>query len=216
IHICRKRMIKALDEEICKSKKIVGFDVLEAEEFKNLKFKKAMNSVLPNNFDNGKYNLTKNIANFNVSIEINSFTIAVTLTDFRVDPGKTIDKIFDSKGKLGLSKIVINKGQLIKIVNKRKDGEQKYLLTQKWSDWIDYWAVDFEYDLNQSNQDMNNSTKSTVFESMWRSFRTPKKRSIKLTSAFWTYNYPGNYKIAVQVVDIFGNEMLKIFNVSIC
>lgn len=43
------------------------------------------------------------------------------------------------------SKVVIEDGQIIK-VEKDKDGIiTRILLTKNWFDWIDYWAIDFDY-----------------------------------------------------------------------
>ncbi len=45
------------------------------------------------------------------------------------------------------SKIVVERGQIVK-VSKDKDGiVRREVLTQNWTDRIDYWAVDFIFDL---------------------------------------------------------------------
>ncbi|MBA3936964.1 MAG: site-specific DNA-methyltransferase [Planctomycetes bacterium] len=47
--------------------------------------------------------------------------------------------------KEGKSTVVCEAGKLIK-VSKDKDGVvTKETLTKKWTDWVDYWAVDFDY-----------------------------------------------------------------------
>ena len=53
-----------------------------------------------------------------------------------------------------------------------------------------------------------------IFENEWQSFRTKKDRSLELTSATtkWT---TGRRKIAVKVVDIFGNDTMTIVEVSV-
>ena len=44
------------------------------------------------------------------------------------------------------SKIVVEKGQIVK-VSKDKDGiVTREQLTKGWTDWIDYWAVDFNFE----------------------------------------------------------------------
>ncbi len=53
-----------------------------------------------------------------------------------------------------------------------------------------------------------------VFENEWQSFRTKKDRSIELKSAFHECQ-PGRRKIAVKVVDIFGNDTMKVIEVTI-
>ena len=53
-----------------------------------------------------------------------------------------------------------------------------------------------------------------VFENEWQSFRTKKDRSLELTSAFMEC-VTGRRKVAVKVVDIFGNDTMKIIEVSV-
>ena len=53
-----------------------------------------------------------------------------------------------------------------------------------------------------------------VFENEWQSFRTRKDRSLELTSLFHECT-PGRRKIAVKVVDIFGNDTMKVIEVSV-
>ena len=53
-----------------------------------------------------------------------------------------------------------------------------------------------------------------VFENEWQSFRTKKDRSLELKSA-WHECTPGRYKVAVKVVDIFGNDTMKIIDVGV-
>ena len=53
-----------------------------------------------------------------------------------------------------------------------------------------------------------------VFESEWQSFRTKKNHSLELTSIERKCQ-PGPRKIAVKVVDIFGNDTMKIVEVVV-
>lgn len=62
-----------------------------------------------------------------------------------------------------------------------------------WSDCIDYWAVDWEYD-------------GTCFVNRWQSFRTPVKRSLALETPVHEYDSGGPHQIFIKVVDILGNE----------
>jgi adenine-specific DNA-methyltransferase len=61
-------------------------------------------------------------------------------------------------------------------------------------DFIDFWAVDFDYQDGQP------------FEHHWQDYRTRKDRSLKTTSdaGFKKYPKPGNYTACVKVVDVFG------------
>ena len=53
-----------------------------------------------------------------------------------------------------------------------------------------------------------------IFDNEWQEFRTKKKRNLELVSA--PKELPkGNYKVAVKVVDIFGNDTTRIIEVKI-
>ena len=53
-----------------------------------------------------------------------------------------------------------------------------------------------------------------VFENEWQSFRTKKDRKLELTSAVKECA-KGRLKIAVKVVDIFGNDTMTIVEVNV-
>ncbi len=89
-------------------------------------------------------------------------------------------------------------GQLIK-VSKNNDGiVTKDVLTKQWTDWVDYWAVDFNYesrreiikvaknlgvegglpgiaDVNEFIEFEERWTGSYIFQNEWQGFRTRKK-----------------------------------------
>ncbi len=65
-----------------------------------------------------------------------------------------------------------------------------------FSDWIDYWAIDYD-------------RKDRYFTNMWISFRTPKKRRLKLTSEPHVYQKPGIFNLSVKMIDIFGTQIVK-------
>ena len=71
-----------------------------------------------------------------------------------------------------------------------------------YEDWIDYWAIDFNYD-------------GKIFNNMFTSFRTPKKREIALKSIPFLYEKKGSFDLSVKSVDIFGIETVKSFNIEI-
>ncbi len=52
-----------------------------------------------------------------------------------------------------------------------------------------------------------------IFENEWQSFRTKKDRSLELKSVAHEVP-PGRRKIAVKVVDIFGNDTMTILSVT--
>ena len=68
----------------------------------------------------------------------------------------------------------------------------------KWSDYIDYWAVDWDF-------------RNDTFMQGWVAYRTRKDRSLPLTSDPHTYEKRGKYRILVKVIDIFGNDTSQVF-----
>jgi len=74
-------------------------------------------------------------------------------------------------------------------------------LIKKWTDWIDYWAVDFDF-------------KNDTFNNGWVSYRTKKDRTLNL-KATHTYNKPGRYKIFIKIIDIFGIDTSQIYEVEV-
>jgi len=154
----------------------------------------------------------------------NAKEVAIELTDFSVfynqdDTGKVEEKL-----KSGGSKIVIENGQIIKISkDKQTDIIKKEVLIKKWTDWIDYWSVDFDFESKKeivrvidekTGEEKEEWTGSYIFENEWQSFRTKKDRSLELTSAFKEVQ-KSKMKIAVKVIDIFGNDTTKVIDINI-
>ncbi len=149
--------------------------------------------------------------------------VAVELTDFSVYYSQdTMDNAAASLD-VGRNKIVVENGKIIK-VSKDKDGVcTRDVLTKKWTDWIDYWSVDFDFEhkreivrvKNEATGEMEEVwTGDFIFENEWQSFRTKKDRSLELKTPFHEC-LPRRYKIAVKVVDIFGNDTMKIIDVNV-
>ncbi|SBW19020.1 site-specific DNA-methyltransferase [Protofrankia symbiont of Coriaria ruscifolia] len=65
-----------------------------------------------------------------------------------------------------------------------------------WSDYVDYWAVDFTY---------GSGGDTDTFRNAWQSFRTYARRTLELTAEH-TYDGPGSHTVLVKVVDVFGND----------
>jgi adenine-specific DNA-methyltransferase len=71
-----------------------------------------------------------------------------------------------------------------------------------WSDYIDYWAVDWEF-------------QNDTFMQGWAAYRTRKDRKLPLVSGIHPYEEAGNHRILVRVIDIFGNETKQAFEVEV-
>ena len=123
--------------------------------------------------------------------------------------------------KNGASKVTVEVGQVVKVSKDKHGRVTREVLTKKWSDWIDYWAVDFDFERRQEIiriEDGNGTerevwTGNCIFENEWQAFRTRKDRTLELASAPHTYSRPGRYKIAVKVIDIFGIDTTKVVEV---
>jgi DNA modification methylase len=70
-----------------------------------------------------------------------------------------------------------------------------------WSQWIDYWAVDWD-------------NKGDTFHNQWQAFRTRKEPKLPLSAAH-TYAEPGEYRVVVKVIDILGNDTTKTVKVKV-
>ncbi len=150
-------------------------------------------------------------------------SVAVKLTDFSVFYSQDSIAHAEAALKNKSSKIVVEKGQIVK-VSKDKDGiVKREVLTQNWTDWIDYWAVDYNFENKREIVRVKNEesgeweevwTGEYIFENEWQSFRTKRDRALELQSVFHECS-PGRSKIAVKVVDIFGNDTMTIIDIQI-
>jgi DNA modification methylase len=73
---------------------------------------------------------------------------------------------------------------------------------KKWSDYVDYWAVDWDF-------------RNDTFMQGWVAYRTRKERKLPLVSDSHTYDKPGNYRVLVKAIDIFGNDTSQAFDVEV-
>ena len=138
--------------------------------------------------------------------------------------------------------MVCDDGQLYKL-SKSKDGVlTRERLTKRWTDWVDYWAVDFDY---MSRKEMikvrvdagldglpspqpspaggrggdsrfeERWSGGYIFENEWQSFRTRQVRELELSTAEHVYAQAGRYTVAVKVIDIFGNDTMTLVPVNV-
>ena len=49
----------------------------------------------------------------------------------------------------------------------------------------------------------------------WVTYRTRRDRTLALSSDPHTYEQPGQYRVEVKVVDIFGNDTSQVFEVEV-
>lgn len=152
--------------------------------------------------------------------------VAVSLTNFGVSYRQEDVEALTAAMKAG-SRVTVDGGQVVKIM-KAKSGEvTREVLTKSWMDWIDYWAVDFDYasrpetivvteaDASGCMVERPQWTGGYIFENEWQAFRTRKDRALELISATHDYSRAGRYRIAVKVIDIFGNDTTKVIGVEV-
>ena len=149
--------------------------------------------------------------------------IQIELIDYSVGYQQDgIDSTDKNLGKSGV-KIVIENGQIIKLFKNKEGIITRTLLTKHWSDWIDYWSIDWDFSNRKEIVNIKNKitgeletiwTGDYIFENEWQSYRTKKNRTIELKSIPYELSV-GTKKIAIKVVDIFGNDTMKIVEVKI-
>jgi hypothetical protein len=83
--------------------------------------------------------------------------------------------------------------------------------------------VDFDFESKREivrvkNEDSGEAeerwTGDYIFENEWQSFRTKKDRKLELKSVAQECT-SGRRKVAVKVVDIFGNDTMKVIEVTV-
>jgi site-specific DNA-methyltransferase (adenine-specific)/adenine-specific DNA-methyltransferase len=173
----------------------------------------------------------------------NKLAISIELTDFSVYYSQGAADAAIAALKEGKGEVICEQGQLYK-VSKSKDGVvKKEKLTKHWTDWVDYWAVDFDYtsrkeiikvpvgtglsgvaslpgfELPQRELAIpafeERWTGGYIFENEWQSFRTRQNRDLELTTVAHTYERAGRYAVAVKVIDIFGNDTMTLVPVNV-
>jgi len=167
------------------------------------------------------------------------FTLSIELTDFSVYYTQGAMDAAIASLKEGKSEVVCEQGQLIKVRKDKQGVVTRERLTRHWTDWVDYWAVDFDYmareEIIKVARDMGIEenlpgmrpvqgslveyeerwTGGYIFENEWQSFRTRQNRKLELTTAPHTYTKPGRYTVAVKVIDIFGNDTMTLVPVTV-
>ncbi|HMV59307.1 MAG TPA: hypothetical protein PKD38_19095, partial [Nitrospira sp.] len=173
----------------------------------------------------------------------NKFAVSIELTDFSVYYTQGAAEAAIAAMKEGKSEVMCEQGQLYKVSKSKEGIVKKERLTKHWTDWVDYWAVDFDYMSRKeiikvpvgSGLDPVASlpgfeppqgemalpvfeerwTGGYIFENEWQSFRTRQNRDLELTTALHTYDRPGRYTVAIKVIDIFGNDTMTLVAVNV-
>ncbi len=147
--------------------------------------------------------------------------ISVELTDFAVFYNEE-NFLINDKLRPGKSKVVVENGQIIEKKKNKQGIIDESLLTKNWVDWIDYWSVDFNYESKKEFIKIYNKdglveekwTGNFVFENEWQAFRGKENKNILELKTSYKFMDIKKTKIAVKVIDIFGNDTMKVFEVD--
>ena len=175
IHIVKKRLLDIANSNSLIKKKTKfnkGF-----QPFKTLQTKTPINKPeIPQDF------LRKKIQN---SIEFNNLEKPEFTIDIKIKSNEVIIELRD---------YIIPYVDLI--------SEKVKAQVKSFSDWIDFWAINFNH-------------VPEIFNTEWVSFRTPKNRELKLISSPFIYKISGNYTISIKVIDILGTESIQNYEIRI-
>ncbi|GAB3637472.1 hypothetical protein GCM10027422_30620 [Hymenobacter arcticus] len=80
--------------------------------------------------------------------------------------------------------------------------EQARQAISHWSQYVDYWAVDWDF-------------RGDTFHNQWQSYRTRRQPQLALETPAHQYTQPGTYRVMVKVIDILGNDTTKQFDLEI-
>ena len=154
--------------------------------------------------------------------EVISRVLKVTLTDFGVFYRQEDADEAAAELRSGNAKVIVDQGQVVRVSKDKKGVISKENLTANWHDWIDYWAVDFDFasqpeviSILENGKEIKKRTGKFIFENEWQSFRTKADRGLELNSSPFTYAEPGNYSVAVKIIDIFGNDTTRVFKIKV-
>lgn len=161
------------------------------------------------------------VAYLNTREKVKGRSITIELTDFVTHYTQDDIEELQQSMRKG-SKVVIDDGQIIKIEKDKGGIITRTVLTKNWFDWIDYWAIDFNYEDKKEIIKVKNGigeieeiwTGNYLFENEWQSFRTQKNQNIEFTSITHEYKISGKYKVMVKVVDILGIDTSKIIEIK--
>lgn len=150
-------------------------------------------------------------------------TLSIELLDFATFYNLDNSERIEENLKNGKSEVVVSDGNIIKISKDKNGIISKEVLTKKWSDWVDYWSVDFDFEnrkelirvqSEESDEWKELWTGDYIFDNEWQSFRTKENRELELVTSPKEITSQRT-KVAVKVVDIFGNDTMKIIDVKL-
>lgn len=163
------------------------------------------------------------LAFIDIQAETEALTATVSIRDFGVFYGQEEAAQTTASMRNGSSRVVVENGQVVRVTKDKEGNVAREQLTKQWSDWIDYWSIDFDFGdrpevvqmIDSEGNPQERRTGGYIFENEWQAYRTKRDRTLQLKSAPHTYPKPGTYKIAVKVIDIYGNDTTKVVEVTV-
>ena len=141
------------------------------------------------------------VAYLNAKVKTKGKSITVELSDFVTH--YTQDDIEEVQQSMRAgSKVIIEGGQIIKVEKDKNGIIKRTILTENWYDWIDYWAIDFNYEdkkeiikvKNDKGETEEKWTGNYLFENEWQSFRTKKNPALNLQVSLMNIRKQENIK----------------------
>jgi hypothetical protein len=86
------------------------------------------------------------VAYIEIQPRVKARSVTVTLKDFAVYYRQDALNALAASLKNGASKVTVDGGQVVKVAKDKKGIVTREVLTKSWTDWIDYWAVDFDFE----------------------------------------------------------------------
>jgi len=221
---CRRNMVTGVD--------VLGFEFemgLTPQHIQNLKergvdikLKYIPTDVFDKRVVEKKQARFYDVAYLNAECKVKNRELTVSLTDFVTS--YTQDDLDSVELRQGGSKVLINNGKIIKREVSKDGVTTDTPLTEHWHDWVDYWAIDYNYENRreiiriadeQTGEIVEQWTGNYIFENEWQSFRTKRVPTLELTAPPHCYDNPGRYKIMVKVIDILGIDTSKVMEVMV-
>ncbi len=161
------------------------------------------------------------VAYLDAQCKVANRSLTVSLSNFVSN--YTQDDLTDTDVKVGKSRIIIDGGMIIKKEVSKEGVVTETILTENWHDWVDYWAIDYNYEdkreiickTDENGKEHEEWTGNYIFENEWQSFRTKQSPTLELTAPPHLYDRAGHYKIMVKVIDILGIDTSKVIDVII-
>ena len=136
------------------------------------------------------------------------------------------------------SKIMLEQGRIVRVTNDKHVVMARACLTRHWTDWIDYWSVAFDFEskreiirikmraknpeptASRTAEQMGNVAvvghEQVVLGEPWSRIRKQlSKNPLAGTQKRGPRMLPGMYKIAVKVVNNFGDDTMTIVEVTV-